>query len=290
MQIGESLNQTTTATSVSLQTLRRLGRNVGRYCGEVVEMASILEECRCAGAATGWTPQKIDAQPGLDLVALHRASNHSHPKRVYISAGIHGDEPAGPVAIRNLLQADALPRENELWICPCLNPTGFQNNCRENSEGHDLNRQYLRPAAREIIAHVAWLEQQPRFDLCLCLHEDWESQGFYIYELNSDGSQPAMAQRIVDAVSRVCPIDESTVIDGRPASGGVIRPAFEPNLRPDWPEAFFLLMHKTRLCYTLEAPSDFPLRVRVEALEMAVRTCLKLLETEPVQAADVPLL
>jgi hypothetical protein len=47
----------------------------------------------------------------------------------------------------------------------------------------------------------------------------------------------------------------------------------DPRTRPDWPEAFYLLTYQTRLSCTLEAPSDFPLPVRVEALAAAtVRT------------------
>ena len=75
-------------------------------------------------------------------------------------------------------------------------------------------------------------------------------------------------------VAAVCPIDPSPVIEGRTASGGIIRPSADPATRPHWPEAFFLLMHKTRQTYTLEAPSDFPLEVRVEALARAVRVVL----------------
>lgn len=277
MQVREDLSEITPSAPEALQKLRRLGRNVGRYCGEVVDMAPVLDGCLNAAIRKGWRKQELEVQPDISLLALHRESTNPQAKRIYISAGIHGDEPAGPLAVQNLLNSEVLPREHEIWVCPCLNPTGFKNNCRENFEGRDLNRQYLQPAAREIIAHVGWLELQPRFDLCLCLHEDWESQGFYVYELNPD-SQTPMAERIVEAVSEVCPIDYSEVIDGRPAHGGIIRPEFEPNLRPDWPEAFFLLMHKTRLCYTLEAPSDFDLQVRVDALQTAVRTCLNLLE------------
>ena len=72
----------------------------------------------------------------------------------------------------------------------------------------------------------------------------------------------------------VCPIDWSEQIEGRPAKGGIIRPDPSPLSRPQWPEAFYLLSHKTRLSYTLEAPSDFPLSVRVNALVAAVNTVL----------------
>ena len=64
-------------------------------------------------------------------------------------------------------------------------------------------------------------------------------------------------------------------IEGRPAQGGVIRPGADPRSRPQWPEAFWLLTYKTRHSYTLEAPSDFPLETRVNALATAVRAILE---------------
>ncbi|NDE98924.1 MAG: hypothetical protein EB034_11715 [Verrucomicrobia bacterium] len=79
---------------------------------------------------------------------------------------------------------------------------------------------------------------------------------------------------MVDAVASVCPIDLTEVIEGRPAHGGIIHPSHDPSSRPQWPEAFWLLQHKTRLSYTLEAPSDFPLPMRVDALVAAVRAAL----------------
>jgi hypothetical protein len=161
-------------------------------------------------------------------------------------------------------------------LCPCLNPTGFDLNRRENSHGIDLNRQYLHPTAADTQAHIAWLERQPTFDLCLCLHEDWESHGFYIYELNPD-NRPSLAEPIVRRVAEICPVDASEIIEGRPAKSGIIRPSVDPRSRPDWPEAFYLLTHKTRLSYTLEAPSDFALSIRVAALVAGINTALQLI-------------
>jgi murein peptide amidase A len=160
-----------------------------------------------------------------------------------------------------------------MTLVPCLNPAGFAGGRRENADGVDLNRDYRAPRAAEIAAHVRWLKQQEGFDLCLCLHEDWEAQGFYLYELNPD-SVPSLAGTMIRAVSAGCPIDRSAVIEGRPASGGIIRPNLDPALRPAWPESFWLIQNRTRLSYTLEAPSDFPLATRVTALVAAVRSAL----------------
>ena len=49
----------------------------------------------------------------------------------------------------------------------------------------------------------------------------------------------------------------------------------DPRTRPQWPEAFYLIMHKARQGYTLEAPSDFPLATRVPALVAGVRAALE---------------
>ncbi|HSU53242.1 MAG TPA: M14 family metallocarboxypeptidase, partial [Candidatus Dormibacteraeota bacterium] len=161
-----------------------------------------------------------------------------------------------------------------LWICPCLNPTGFLAGRRENDDGLDLNRQYLELKAAETLAHMDWLSRQPHFDLSLCLHEDWESHGFYVYELNPD-EQSSLAEAIVNAAAELCPIDMSDVIEGRAARNGIIRPSLDPRSRPQWPESFYLLTNKTRLSYTLEGPSDFPLEARVSALVAAVKAAVK---------------
>ena len=64
------------------------------------------------------------------------------------------------------------------------------------------------------------------------------------------------------------------MIEGRAAQQGIIRPKIQPHERPDWPEAFYLITHKSRLGYTLEAPSDFPLATRVNALVAGVNAAL----------------
>jgi hypothetical protein len=174
------------------------------------------------------------------------------------------------MAVLELMRANEWPADMDLSICPCLNPSGFELNTRESAAGFDLNRQYSQLEAAEIRAHTAWLDRQPRFDATLCLHEDWESHGFYVYELNLDGRPPS-AEAIIEKVAELCPIDLSPEIEGRPAHGGIIRPSPDPNSRPQWPEAFYLITHKTRLSCTLEAPSDFPLAIRVRALVAGVR-------------------
>jgi protein MpaA len=273
--MADSANSEAVIAANAVAKLRRLGRNVNGYSGETIDITAVLEDCKQAASRHDWSVEQIQADALVNLLACHRKGRtEANVCRVYISAGIHGDEPAGPLAVHQLLEKNAWPRGADIWICPCLNPTGFLNNRRENATGTDLNRQYLQPQAKEIIAHVAWLEKQPAFDLCICLHEDWEAHGFYLYELNPD-CNTSFARKIIERVAQVCPIDPSEIIEGRPARDGIIIPATELLSRTQWPEAFFLIMHKTRLTYTLEAPSDFPLSARVAALKGAVETAVE---------------
>jgi hypothetical protein len=256
---------------------QRLNRNHGGYHGETIDIAAVLTAFAGAARKANWVLEDIPAAPGLNLLAARRApaaiAQPDGALRVYLSTGIHGDEPAGPLALLQLLEADAWPRDLDLWALPCLNPTGFPLNRRENAAGVDLNRDYRHLQTDEVRAHVAWLARQPAFDVTLCLHEDWEAQGFYVYELNPD-DRLSLSPRMVEAVARVCPLDLSPVIEGRDARGGIIRPNQDPTSRPQWPEAFYLIRNKTRLSYTLEAPSDFPLATRVPALVAGVNAAL----------------
>jgi protein MpaA len=256
--------------------VQKLGKNIGKYLGEGIDVQRLLRDVEKAATEHGWRTETFLNAETFRLLGLTRKVLNP-AKRIYISTGIHGDEPAGPLAVLQLLQEDRWPENADIWLCPCLNPTGFPLNTRENAQGVDLNRDYLNTKTEEISAHIAWLEKQPRFDVCLCLHEDWESQGFYVYELNPD-NQPSFAGPIVQNVAKVCPVDMSPEIEGRPASGGIIRPVGDPRSRPQWPEAFYLFTYKTRLSYTLEAPSDFEIKTRVAAEIAGVRSVMDMVK------------
>jgi hypothetical protein len=250
----------------------RLGRNHGGYHGEGIDIVSVLRDDLDAARQHGWSVSTLVPDLRAPVYAFTRVTGRA-PRRLYLSTGIHGDEPAGPMAIRRLLQENLWPHDADLWVMPCLNPEGFVLRRRTNGEGVDLNRDYRHLRSRTVHAHVQWLRSQPQFDFAVCLHEDWEAHGFYLYELNPD-HQPTLADRAIAAVAHDCPIDRSTTIDGWPADGGIIRPQVNPADRPEWPEAIHLIEHHTRHSYTLEAPSDFELNVRIRALVAGVRALL----------------
>ena len=231
---------------------------------------ALLARLAAAGRAAGFTVGTFGEISGLPLLALAKAAADGRP-RLYLSAGIHGDEPAPPRALLQMLEQGFFDGRADWFVCPLLNPGGMACGTRENPAGQDLNRDYRSLQSVEIQAHAAWLRRQPDFDLTLCLHEDWEATGFYLYELNPN-QQPSLAEPMIEAVRPVCPIDAADIIDGRPAAGGIIRPDGDPAKRELWPEAIYLRAHHTGLAYTLETPSALPLAQRAAAHAAAVKS------------------
>jgi hypothetical protein len=229
----------------------------------------IARRFRATGQAAGFRVEQYGEIDGFPLIALTKRAPGPRP-RIYISAGMHGDEPAPPLMLLRLLETGFFDERATWFICPILNPTGLVRGTRENAIGLDLNRDFLDLQATETRAHIRWLQRQPLFHLTLCVHEDWESTGYYLYELNPH-QRPSLAETILGAVKACCPIDEAAVIDGRAtAATGIIRPIDDPLLRETWPEAIYLRAHHTTISYTLESPSAFPLEHRITAHRAAI--------------------
>jgi murein peptide amidase A len=242
--------------------MQRLGKNHGRYHGESIDIDAVQSEIHELALAAGWSAETFLDIPGIRLRAYARAARTSE-RNIYVASGIHGDEPSGPLALAELLRENSWPDAN-LWLVPCLNPTGFRLNTRENSAGIDLNRQYRNPVTPEIVAHTAWLKRQPRFQTSILLHEDWEANGYYIYELNPK-NHPSLSEPIIEAVRQFCPVEIAESVDGFSCRNGIIRVAVNPPERPQWAEAIYLIAHHSEQSYTLETPSDFALTFRVKA-------------------------
>ncbi|HEX2854122.1 MAG TPA: M14 family metallocarboxypeptidase [Opitutaceae bacterium] len=239
----------------------------------VLDPASVTARLEAAGRAAGFRDERFGEIAGHPLLALTKRTPGPRP-RIYLSAGIHGDEPAPPLALLEMIEAGVFDARATWFICPLLNPLGFTLGTRENADPLDLNRDYKDLRSAEIAAHVGWLRRQPNFDLVLCLHEDWESTGFYLYELNPR-DRPSLAVPMIEAVRNVCPIETGAIIDGREAAApGIIRPVSDPLLRETWPEAIYLRAHHSTLTYTLESPSALAVGRRIEAHRMAVATAL----------------
>ncbi len=192
--------------------------------------------------------------------------------RVYLSAGIHGDEPAGPLALLELMRNEFFSEEVHWLLCPALNPDGLAAASRENAQGIDLNRDYWSLTTAEVATHARWLTSQPAPDLCISLHEDWETSGFYFYEINLGEDDPERAAEILSAVHPWLPAEACAEIDGHACrSPGWIYHEAEPDLPEGWPEAIYLAKMGCPLSFTFETPSCAKLETRVAAHCAAIR-------------------
>ncbi len=240
-------------------------------------LVSWLEDLAEAAERDGFQVVRWGEAGGLPLLGLVRRSRPDRA-RIYLSAGIHGDEPAGPLALERLIREGFFSSNPETtWtLCPVLNPRGWAAGKRETPEGIDINRDYRRFLTSEAIAHAAWLRTRPANDLYLSLHEDWETEGFYLYEIDPR-ERPRFGERIVNRVAQVIPTESREELDDhRTAAPGVIRHPPRPDEMENWPEAIFHTNLHPHLSYTFETPSALPLEARVRAHMLAVKAAVSL--------------
>ena len=244
-----------------------------------LDPAAYVPEVEQAAAADNWTIGHLSPTASSPRPWFHRAGPNPSAPRFYLSAGIHGDEIAGPIAVLKMLRTPGFFRDFDTTIFPILNPDGIARGLRGNAAGIDLNRDYKVPKSDEIRSHKAVVETLAPFAAAMYLHEDFEGTGAYLYELN-DALPPVLGAKIIEAMSRHVPIDLRPEIEEVIANGGVLsRRDIVLRLgpiedRPEWPEAIYLSIRHTRISYTTETPMLQPLDKRIDAQIAAVATML----------------
>lgn len=236
----------------------------------------LVRRWRAAAREAGLTVKGFAEADGHPVLHLFSKKPAPGAPSVYLSAGIHGDEPAATEAVlawieRNPGKARAL----NLRIFPCLNPWGLVHNKRADSEGTDLNRCY-RDNPPPVVTAQMRLSRQSSYDLALILHEDYDAQGAYLYETSP--AKPHWGERILQAMSRHMAPDPRRRIDSSRANNGIIRRKISPDTMPDWPEAFFLHFLGAKRVFTIETASEFHIDTRVEAHVAAIDAAIGLVD------------
>ncbi len=225
-----------------------------------------------------WT---FDNLAGLHEEALFRVLipgiDQANPERTcgYASASIHGDECAPAWGLLRWAEKNATAlSESSGGYClfPCLNPHGFQNNERRDETGRDRNRAF---GDNETYWFPIWENEVTRyqFSTTACLHEDFDAQGCYVYELTRSDQR---GDELLAAVSAAIPrdlrtiIDESVFLDGqmvehRGATDDELREQVNERLDAGYPEAIWLYLEHQADSITFETPSEWDIEKRVEA-------------------------
>ncbi len=198
------------------------------------------------------------------VIALH--NHHSvSGNGLYLSAGIHGDEPAAVQGLLEWAEKNVqLLRGRPVTIFPCLNPWGLDSNRREDAEGRDLNRSFDRPAIPVIGAMLELLSER-KFAVAVSLHEDFDANGVYAYELvrRAEGVGDDLLERVEDVIPR-----HRGEVDGRIPRHGVMRRT-RGLMRiveeiGGVPESIYLFLNGARTALTFETPSEYSLYRRVQ--------------------------
>ena len=195
---------------------------------------------------------------------------------LYISTGIHGDEPGSVEAL--ITWAEKNSRKLQQLPCiffPCLNPWGLVNNRRHDQEGRDLNRMFHHDDI-PVISAMKSLAKPHQFDVSLMLHEDYDGQGVYLYE--TERATPFWAESLIKVSNAIIPADSRIRIDGRKTTKpGIVRRKIKMKtfLKIGFPEAIHLHLYHSKRTFTIETPSEFALDQRVAAHMAIIDECVK---------------
>ena len=89
-----------------------------------LDPAEFLPRFDAAAGSAGFTRRPYGTIAGHPLNAYTKRTAGRRP-RIYLSTGMHGDEPAPPWALLRLLEAGTFDGQATWFLCPLLNPTGF---------------------------------------------------------------------------------------------------------------------------------------------------------------------
>lgn len=207
-------------------------------------------------------------QEGHEIFAL-RGGQSDQGDGVYLSAGVHGDEPATVWALLQWAEANRERLEGEpIIILPCVNPWGLVNNARWDEKGRDLNRMFQNETLPFFLSWRKLLGKQ-QFRMTLNLHEDYDAQGIYVYELAPPDVD--VSDQVFTRIESIIPRESRKEIEGRQVRAGMVhrsedlRRVVEEELDGGYPEAIYLYLNHTQLALTFETPSEFAFHERVQA-------------------------
>jgi protein MpaA len=214
---------------------------------------------------------KVEGYPVYNITL----SRDSGLPTVLLMGGVHGDEPAGVEAVLKLLQRD-LDHWLETFcfeVIPCFNPHGYVHDNRHNGQDLDLNWAYECDGIPEIRALRDLIEGR-RFEFVMDFHEDWESPGFYLYEL-CRGTM-SVGPEVVRRVASICPLNTAALIEGQRAENGLVYPDLEKErkLRGTGTPLALYDFYSDHLL-TSESPTGLALETRVQTHVITMETVME---------------
>jgi len=239
---------------------------IGRY----TEIIRRIEGLRRTGR-TNVVVLDVLRRSGYALPFFELSAGPTSGPQITLSAGLHGDEPAGIEALLQFFERETSPPIG-VTALPCINPTGVIAGTRRNDLGIDLNRTFGQEGGPQEVELVRFALAGRRFDCGIDLHEDIESRGFYLYE-HVRGDRKPLGHRIVAAIRAAgMPINDASAIEGRALIDGCVEPA-EETLSPQVGfYSIYLFERHSDMTLVPESPGVLPLPARAAMHLRAIDT------------------
>lgn len=226
------------------------------------------------------------------------ASSSAHPT-VLLSAGVHGDEPAGVYAVMDFLEQEVWRYADRARLCifPCANPSGFEADTRCTMNGVDLNRSFgVGSTQPEVVAIEEWLrETAGPFCLHVDLHENNPAalvedaaedgeypRACYLYEWMHD-QRRRIGRRLIDALPYWAPVCLLPTIEQEENNRGVI--AYPEALRnakyARGPLDALAMQHWTDHTIVTETPAIWSMEKRIAVQRLWIKRALEMVLPSP---------
>lgn len=144
-----------------------------------------------------------------DIVSI-KIFNGDNLPWILITAGVHGDEPAGTFFLVHNFDLFTKYNQYNFIILPCINPDGFERNTRFNKKSIDLNRDFKKESesveAKNVMKYIDSLKI--KFDYSIDLHESGETEvigndpaptNFYMWEINKN-KETRVGSKIIESL------------------------------------------------------------------------------------------
>ena len=110
--------------------------------------------------------------------------------------------------------------------------------------------------------------------MAMCLHEDYDAQGVYLYEIRK--KLTTFGRELLSAAGYYIPIDLRRMIEGRRAEQGWIARRLNPKKFPFLAEAIYVSFNHSERTVTAETPSEYDLSKRIEAQIAMIQRAIEL--------------
>src|SRR3989338_194375 len=171
------------------------------------------------------------------LKAVIVNSQQQDAMNIFLSGGVHGDEPAGVYALLNFLKTEIRNyRDFNFVIVPCINPIGYEMDRRTNGAFIDINRDFRNaPVAMEVLYLKRFLKKCKRnYVFAMDMHENDVNEltegyrlrenprEFYLYEV-SPTKDTSIGNNIIEALKdQGVQVTRRRKIYNEKCSGGLI--------------------------------------------------------------------